>query len=209
MRFFSDLAETVVTRNRLPHWQQEAATYFVTWRLNDSIPKELSDEWRHERNEWVRLHPPPMTEEQEREFHRVFSTRMDHLIDAGYGECVLRTSECREILATSLRMFDGDRFLMHSWIAMPNHVHVLFTLAERQRLEKTVGGWKRYSAKDINSHLRKVGALWQKDYFDRMIRDWDHMFRVAKYIRRNPAKAGLRDGEYTLWEADWVMKMLG
>ncbi len=209
MRFFSDLAETVVTRNRLPHWQQEAATYFVTWRLNDSIPKELSDEWRHERNEWVRLYPPPMTEEQEAEFHRLFSTRMDQLMDAGYGECVLRASECREALVTSLRMFDGDRFLMHSWVVMPNHVHVLFSIAEKQTLEKTVGGWKRYSAKDINSLLGKAGALWQKDYFDRMIRDWDHMFRVAKYIRRNPEKAGLRDEEYTLWEADWVKKMLG
>ena len=209
MRFFSDLAETISTRNRLPHWQQEGASYFVTWRLKDSIPKVLSDEWRDEREKWVRLHPSPLTDEQEAEFHRLFSTRMDFFMDAGYGECVLRESECRAILADSLAMFDGERFFMHSWVVMPNHVHVLFSIAEGQTLEKTVGGWKRYSARGINLFRGKEGALWQKDYFDRMIRDWNHLFRVAKYIRRNPAKVGLREDEFALYEAEWVKRMLG
>ncbi len=32
MKFFNNETEIVKTRNRLPHWQQEGATYFVTWR---------------------------------------------------------------------------------------------------------------------------------------------------------------------------------
>jgi hypothetical protein len=35
------------------------------------------------------------------------------------------------------------------------------------------------------------------------------MIRVARYIRRNPVKAKLREDEFTLYEADWVKKMLG
>jgi len=209
MRFFSDLAETVTTRNHLPHWQQEEATYFVTWRLKDSVPQVLMEEWKRDREEWMRLHPKPWTEEQETEYHSLFSTRMDAMLDEGYGECVLRREGCREMLAASLGMFDGERFLMHSWVAMPNHVHALFSMAKGRKLEKVVGGWKGYSAKDMNVLLEREGALWQKDYFDRMVRDWDHMFRVARYIRRNPVKAKLREGELTLYEAEWVKKMLG
>ncbi len=36
-----------------------------------------------------------------------------------------------------------------------------------------------------------VHALWQANYFDRLIRDWTHFGRVVKYIRRNPMKANL------------------
>jgi REP element-mobilizing transposase RayT len=167
------------------------------------------EEWKRERKEWMRMNPDPWAEEQETEYHALFSTRLDALMDEGYGECILRRQVCRDQLAASLGMFDGERFLMHSWVVMPNHVHVLFSLAEGRKLEKVVGAWKGYSSKDINGILEREGALWQKDYFDRMIRNWDHMFRVAKYIRRNPTKAKLGEGEFTLYEAEWVKKMLG
>lgn len=208
MRFFSDDAETKVTRNQLPHWQQEGATYFVTWRLKDSIPRAMMDEWKREHDDWMKLNPHPWTDEKEEEFHRKFSTRMDRILDDGHGECVLRKSECQDIIAESLGMFDGDRFLMHAWVAMPNHVHTLFSMPEGGKLEKVLCGWKGNTAKAINVILGKRGALWQKDYFDRMIRDWDHLYRVTRYIRRNPTKAHLPEGDYKLYEADWVKKML-
>ena len=209
MKFFNNEAEIVKTRNRVPHWQQEAATFFVTWRLKDSIPREMLDKLYAERAEWETKHPKPWTEKQEEEYHTKFSAETERLLDIGYGECVLRQPRCREAVAKSLRLFDGERFLMHSWVAMPNHVHALFSLAEGRRLDGVVGGWKTFTARDINALLGQSGALWQKSYFDRMIRDWDHMIRVARYIRRNPVKAKLREDEFTLYEADWVKKMLG
>jgi putative transposase len=209
MRFFNDLTEIQKTQNHLPHWQQEGSTYFVTWRLKDSIPRDMLERLISERTEWEHLHPKPWTDEEETEFHNTFSKEADRLMDMGFGECVLRNSDCRDALAKSLSLFDSERFLMHSWVAMPNHVHVLFSLVEGGSLEKVIGGWKGYSARDINIAMGNEGSLWQKDYFDRIIRDWEHMFRVAKYIRRNPEKAKLRDEEFTLYEAEWVKQMLG
>jgi REP element-mobilizing transposase RayT len=181
----------------------------VTWRLSDSIPREMLEKIYSERSEWEMIHPRPWSDDVEAEYHSLFSTEIDRLMDIGYGKCVLRQPPCRETLAKSLRLFDGERFLMHSWIAMPNHVHALFSLAEGRVLEKVVGGWKGFSARDINAVLGSDGALWQKSYFDRMIRDWQHMIRVARYIRRNPVKAKLRDNEFMLYEAEWVKRMLG
>jgi hypothetical protein len=38
MRFFNEFVEVRKTDGKLPHWQQPGATYFLTWRLADSIP---------------------------------------------------------------------------------------------------------------------------------------------------------------------------
>ena len=35
------------------------------------------------------------------------------------------------------------------------------------------------------------------------------MYRAARYVRRNPVKGKLREGEYSLYEAGWVKGMLG
>jgi len=43
----------------LPHWRQEGTTYFVTFRLGDSLPKEKLEQWKKERDEWVVANPRP------------------------------------------------------------------------------------------------------------------------------------------------------
>jgi len=48
----------------------------------------------------------------------------------------------------------------------------------------------------------RVGRLWQRDYFDRLVGNEKHFANCVRYIRRNPEKAGLMDGEFILWESD-------
>jgi hypothetical protein len=40
----------------LPHWWQDRATYFVTFRLNDSLPQEKLEELRILKAEWEKRH---------------------------------------------------------------------------------------------------------------------------------------------------------
>ncbi len=134
---------------------------------------------------------------------------IERLLDRGHGSCILREKRMREVCEESFSHADGTRYEMHTWVVMPNHVHLLFSMGEGGTLEKVVGGWKKFTARRINAAMGVEGVLWQKDYFDTMIRDWKHMFRAARYLRRNPAKAKLREGEFTLYEAKWVTKMLG
>ena len=208
MKFFDPLAETIVARNNLPHWQQTGATYFVTYRLADSIPKELTDRWRSDRASWLKKNPEPWSPETEAEYHGTFSAEIDRMMDACHGSCLLREKEFQEVMEESFLHFQGTRYFIHSRVVMPNHVHVLFTLSEGIKLESVVSTWKRHTARMINTALSAEGALWQKDYFDRIIRDWKHFSNVARYIRRNTEKASLRDGEYTLWEDESVERML-
>lgn len=43
-------------RRNLPHLRLDGATYFVTFRLADSIPETVAKQWQEEYHDWQRLH---------------------------------------------------------------------------------------------------------------------------------------------------------
>jgi hypothetical protein len=136
LRFFNPYAEIRHTANRLPHWQQQGAIYFVTFRLADAVPGHLRNQWESERVTWLRLHPEPWTTEIESEYHRRFSGAIERWLDAGHGSCVLRRSDCAKLIAETLRHFDGERLALISSIIMPNHVHAVFVQSPEHPLGK-------------------------------------------------------------------------
>jgi len=207
LKFFNPCSDVRETANRLPHWQQSGAVYFVTFRLADSIPSHLLRDWNHEREAALNFHPQPWTEDVEREYHNTFSGELEQWLDAGHGSCILRRRECAEIVESTLAHFEGERVSRFSSVVMPNHVHVIFVQNPDYTLEKILRSWKSYTAREINAKIGLTGSLWQRDYFDRLIRDQHHFANCARYIRRNPAKAKLRHCEYILWESDEARKV--
>lgn len=196
--------------NKLPHWQQSNnPTYFIPFRLRDSIPKEAANKLDSERRFWIHQNPEPWDESTTLEYHKTFSSRIDKLMDAGCGECILGSEHIRNQLKETLLARNEADYILHSWIIMPNHLHVLATIPAQKHLGTITAAWKKFSALRINKITGNAGAIWQRDYFDRIIRNWDHFQKVARYIRLNPSKAGLDSGSYEHWEAEWVGKLLG
>jgi REP-associated tyrosine transposase len=200
--FFNPYAETRQTENRLPHWQQTGAVYFITFRLADSIPAELRRDWERDRQSWLRFHPQPWSAQIEGEYHKNFSGTVERWLDAGHGSCLLRRRECAQIVGNALRHFDGNRYAQISWVVMPNHVHCLLVPREEWPLEKVLHSWKRFSARSINHLLNKTGSLWQTDYFDRLVRDSNHLANCVRYIRNNPKKARMSTCECIHYEGE-------
>jgi len=202
LHFFNPYAEIQQTRNRLPHWQQEGAVYFLTFRLADSVPHKLRTEWEGERANWLRVNPEPWSSEIEQEYHRRFSGAIERWLDAGYGARLLRRPDCAEIVARTLRYFDGERLGLVSFIVMPNHAHALFVQRPEWPLEKMLRSWKSFSTREINALLGRTDALWQRDYFDRLVRNEKHFANCVRYVPRNPEKARLCEGQYILYESE-------
>jgi hypothetical protein len=208
LRFLNQFEPVERHENRLPHWEQDGATYFVTFRLADAIAQDRLDAWRAEREAWLKWNTAPWSPRQEQEYHERFTARIEAWLDEGTGSCVLRQQAVREIVGRSLLHFDGTRHWQHSWVVMPNHVHVLFSTIAGYKLENVLQSWKGFSAHEVNRLLNQRGVFWMKDYFDRMIRDSQHFWRCARYIRRNPEKARLSAHEYALFEAPFVREKL-
>lgn len=200
MQFFNPRRDIEKTAHNLPHWQQEEVPVFVTFRLADSLPQELLKAYLSERERFLLTHPEPWDEATEVSFHGLFSDRLDEALDAGYGSCALGVSGVAEIVKERLHYLDGDLYQLQSYVIMPNHMHVLFTMKDAAALPVILKGWKGVSSRLIHkAGLSTLNPFWQADYFDRLIRSSEHWETVKAYMRENPAKAGLKHG-FVVWE---------
>jgi putative transposase len=170
------------SRGHQPHWQVDDAVYFVTFRLVDSLPREVTLQLKAERERFLRNATPP----DRAKLDLAFSLSLDRHLDAGSGSCLLHRHG--ELVAATLKHFDRARYELHAWCVMPNHVHVLFYLAKGDQLPAILHSWKSYTANRIGN-----GPIWQREYFDRIIRSPQEYSDTKAYIHQNPAKAGLID----------------
>jgi REP element-mobilizing transposase RayT len=195
--------EYVAKRGRgyLPHWEMEGATYSVTFRLGDSLPRAIRDEIDFERKDIVKtaqqLGRDLTDQEKSRlaELHR----RFDEALDAGYGFCYLAQTKVAEAVYNALLHFNGERYNMVAACVMPNHAHAVFSPAQGYELENILHSWKSFTSNEANKILGRKGQFWEHEYFDRLVRDADELQRTVQYVIENPAKAGLQD-----WKWVWV-----
>ena len=183
--YFDPHSPVGMLKGNLPHWRQDGATYFVTFRLVDSVPQEKLRRWRTERKRWLELHPAPHDADAQREFNRLFTQRFLKWLDAGYGECVLARPDVRELVADALRHFDGQRYRLGDWVIMPNHVHMLISPIDDRKLSIILQGLKSFTGHGINRLLNRQGSIWQKESFDHIVRDGESFVRFAHYIQDN------------------------
>jgi REP element-mobilizing transposase RayT len=208
LQFFNPYEEIKQTENRLPHWQQTGAVYFVTFHLADSLPSHLLTGLNADRDLWLRFHPVPWSPETEREYHQRFSGAVERWLDAGHGSCLLREPASARMVGEALAYFEGERCHQIAWIVMPNHVHALFIPAPGFPLEKLLHSWKSFTAHELRATGVDLSPVWMRDSFDRIVRDGSHFENCVRYIRSNPAKARLREQEFLHWEGDLARDVL-
>ena len=172
------------SRGYHPHFDQPGLIQSITFRLHDSVPAALVQQWREELD--ILSNTPADDERQAR-----LREMLDKYEDAGHGACHLRQPEIAALVENALRHFDGERYRLLEYCIMPNHVHVLVETVPGHTLSDVVQSWKSFTAKKANQILGQTGKFWMADYFDRYIRNEDHLTTVRRYIRENPVKAGL------------------
>ncbi|MGJ8696297.1 MAG: REP-associated tyrosine transposase [Verrucomicrobiaceae bacterium] len=181
-----------------PHWQQDDSWIFITWRLFDSIPQALLKGWKKRQEIWHQHHPKPWDKKTEALFHKTFSGKMERWLDQGLGSCLLRHPGIANIVTETLHHDHDKLYHLDSFVIMPNHVH-LFVRLQDPPLEKLMQTFKSVSAHRINKHLNRSGKVWQKNYWDRLLRSEAHYHKVRNYIPANPVKAKLSPDDFLLW----------
>ena len=115
--------------------------------------------------------------------------------------------------------------VLDAFVVMPNHVHGIIGLTEQQvgaglrpaptmgrrhGLPEIVRAFKSFSARRVNAYLETSGPLWQRGYYEHVIRDEASLSRIREYILNNPLRwaydrdnpLGKPDGdEQIFWEA--------
>ena len=168
------------SRGYLPHWEAGEVAQAITSRLADSLPSIVLERWRIE-----------LAHLTESERHQERRKRIERALDSGHGSGALVKPEVGELVENALLHFDGERYRLHAWSIMPNHVHVLAAPIGGWRLANILHSWKSFTAKKANALLGRRGVFWAEEYFDRAIRDATHYANAVEYLAMNPVKAGL------------------
>ncbi len=79
---------------------------------------------------------------------------------------------------------------LDSYIIMPNHLHgiiVIIAPTSRKPLGRLVGAFKTVTTKQVNLAQGTPGQpLWQRNYYEHVIRDDEELARIREYIVNNP-----------------------
>ena len=166
------------SRGYLPHLDEPFHIQTITFRLADSLPVEVL---RKLEQDFPKGH-----ESSKRK-------RIEEYLNSGYGACHLANPQIAKVVEETLFKFDGERYRLIAWVIMPNHLHAIIEIIEGYSLEKILHSWKSYTANVANKILGRVGIFWYREYYDRYVRDSDHLENAIKYVHWNPVKAGLVD----------------
>lgn len=206
-------------RRRLPHILPSGRQFFVTFRLDGSLPKEVVEELRIERVAQEKLLLQSKEPRQRDQLRRLVQRRqfahIEKLLDQGtYGPTWLKNEHIAQIVYDEILLYDGTRYELICSTLMPNHVHmvvenprlgpdadrnrVLSSRVRRYPLTDVVRLIKGATARTANERLGLEGRFWQHESFDYVVRDEEELKRIIVYILNNPIKAGLMER----WE-DW------
>jgi len=200
----------------MPHWRQDGVFYFVTFRLADSIPRTVLEEWAEQDRVWLAARgitealPEPerqaryaaLPETERRAFERDLAHRLFVELDRCHGSCLLRQAAVAGLVSQAIRFHHGTRIDCGDYVVMPNHVHWLLRPHPGEALESILHSVKRFSASQINRHVERSGTLWQRESYDHIVRDEPEFERIRSYIEQNPKKANLKSGEYVYYRAE-------
>jgi len=160
------------SERRLPHIYRQDRWLFVTWHLHGSLPS-------------ARFAPPKKCTSGE-----AFAWMDRYLDEARTGPMLLGQEEIAEVVVDSLRKgAELGHYKLGPFVIMANHVHVLMLpLMSASRVLRLLKGG---TAREANKILHRTGEpFWQHESYDHWVRDEDEWSRIARYIERNPVKAG-------------------
>ncbi|SOD88468.1 transposase [Spirosoma fluviale] len=187
-------------RTKLPHIQPLGGTFFVTFRLADSLPQSIRKVLQEEFN-WLHkqlLMQSDYTPDKLDRLHRQFFGRYDALLDKlDNGADYLRLDAIARVVADALHFFDEKKYDLIAFTIMSNHVHVVFALHPVPEarpaitLDKVMHSLKSFTATKCNELLDKSGRFWEHESYDRLVRDRNELHRIVQYTLQNPVKAGL------------------
>lgn len=105
-----------------------------------------------------------------------------------FGDAAMAT----EVVDTLTWLRATRRCQIYAYCVMPNHIHLLLTIAHGDSLSECMRVFKKVS----EIRLRGMGVeprVWQRRFFDRVLREKDSGIDAVEYILNNPVRAGLVD----------------
>lgn len=201
-------------QRNLPHLVPPGGVLFVTFRLQDSIPKDILEKIQSEHLAAIhkigplaptdnfvpwspsRKSPNPSYSKQQEEYaaaYKRYFAKIDNYLDGtSFGPHYLKKSAIGDIIQSKLKSFDEQYYLLVAYTVMSNHVHVLLdTYCQLAKLPSNIQVSKEnYVSYDKFMQLIKGNASYSiNQLLGRKGRLWqhesyDHLVRNDKEFKR-------------------------
>lgn len=197
-------------RRSLPHWYMPGAAHFVTYRLAGTLPPRIVEELQAKKERLLIQKPSGTTAEHRRHVHKLLFAAYEEYLDNVSDIDWLRDPRIASMLRQNLYHHDGNKYHLHAYCIMPNHIHAVLTpspeftpkvdkeqaevgeaLDTGSPLSGIMHSLKSYTANEANKRLSLSGRFWQPESYDHWIRDDEELERVVDYVRANPVAAKL------------------
>ncbi|HEV3483030.1 MAG TPA: transposase [Candidatus Acidoferrales bacterium] len=103
--------------------------------------------------------------------------------------CVKENAEI--LVECILNYRDGGAYLLHEFVVMPNHLHLLLTPTDGTSLEKAIQLIKGGSSHQTHQQRGHKMQIWQPGFHESTVRDADDFQARRLYIHNNPVAAHL------------------
>ena len=84
---------------------------------------------------------------------------------------------------------EANRLVVHAYVLMTNHVHLLVTPGAADSLPRTMQSLGRRYVRAISSRTRRTGTLWEGRYRAAPVETEEYFIACCRYIELNPVRA--------------------
>jgi len=167
------------------HINQKNAVQFITFRTYESVAY------------YLKKHNKEVIENKPKQQYE-----LDQFLDVNRAGAVLN-NEIISLLISLFKSKNGIYYHLFAVSIMPNHVHLLFQ--QLQPLSTIMQNLKGGSAFIINKYRADPKKLWEKSYYDKVIRSEKQFQMTYQYIKNNAYKANIKDASkrfYGMYESE-------
>jgi len=103
---------------------------------------------------------------------------------------IFRRDAAADLLIETLAQYRNERkYLLHEFVVMPDHLHLLITPSEEISLERAM----QFIKGGFSFRLKWSGPVWQAGFTNHRVRDFEDCEKHREYIRMNPVRARLAE----------------
>lgn len=113
---------------------------------------------------------------------------------------IFQAHDLAEIICDTLSHYrKAGNYLLHEFVLMPNHLHLLITPTQEASLEKAIQLIKGGSSFRIRALRQNKMQVWQPGFHESTVRDLGDYESKVQYIHMNPV-----DSHFVVWPEDWL-----
>ena len=102
-----------------------------------------------------------------------------------YTDIGLICKEAIDNIHTNYKNITVDSFAI-----MPNHIHMILSVESNEeiKISQVVSYFKSYVSREYNKKTKKKNDIWQKSFYEHVVRNDDDYKRILEYVVYNPMK---------------------